>query len=97
MYSPKPLQRQEVAVVYLGEELLLRPPDGKATHVLNQTARLIWELCDGEHTAEDIEAAVRARFATPPDQDVLEDVRRILRIFDGHGLLASDSVAPALS
>lgn len=41
-------------------------------HFLNPTAAAVFELCDGEHDAEAIAAALAAAFglATPPNADV---------------------------
>ena len=61
---------------------------GGATHALNPTARLIWDLCDGAHTLAAIEAALREAFEVPVERDVAADVRRTLEGFQAKGLLA---------
>jgi hypothetical protein len=72
----------------LGSETLLYWPDGKAIHVLNRTAHAIWELCDGEHTVQEIEARIRDNFQIlDPHADVITDIHRTLQTFTEQGLL----------
>lgn len=72
----------------LGSETLLYWPDGKAIHVLNQTALAIWELSDGEHTVQDMEAWIRAKFQVlDPQTDILGDIQRTLQTFTDKGLV----------
>jgi hypothetical protein len=72
----------------LGSETLLYWPDGKAIHVLNRTALTIWELCDGNHTAQDMEALIRAKFqGIDSHVDVMTDINRTLQSFAEQGLL----------
>ena len=40
----------EVLQKDLGEETILSSPPMEAVHVFHRTARLIWDLCDEEHT-----------------------------------------------
>jgi hypothetical protein len=82
-----PRRRPEIHAQELGEELLLLGADGNAVHVLNPTARWIWERCDGRHTAAEIAEALRASFAVAPERDVAADVERTLSVFAAKGLL----------
>ena len=34
-------------------------------HFLNQTAAIVYELCDGQHTADDMAAAIQSLFGLP--------------------------------
>jgi hypothetical protein len=34
-------------------------------HFLNETAALVWDLCDGRHTVAEIADAVARRYAVP--------------------------------
>ena len=65
----------------LGDEVILYDPDQKAVHVLNATAQVVWELCDGEHKLEDIEHALRSRYSVPADRDVKADIIQTLNMF----------------
>jgi hypothetical protein len=83
----KPIRRSGITVKNLGHETLLYSAEGEAIHVLNATAQLIWELCDGKHTVTDIEQSLRTSFSVPAEQDVMADVRRTLETFNDKGLL----------
>jgi hypothetical protein len=66
---------------------LLYDPVADAVHVLNPTAWAIWELCDEEHTPDDMAAHLRVHFAGASDQDVDADVNLALRAFEREGLI----------
>ncbi len=76
-----------ITVQEMGEETLLYSTEAEAVHVLNPTAKLIWDLCDGEHTLADIEQALRASFSISAEHDVAADIRQTLETFAGKGLL----------
>ncbi len=82
-----PVRRADVLAVDMGRETLLQDSRGRAVHVLNETASLVWSLCDGQHSLAGIEAAVRARFAVATGADVRADVAAIVQQFAGQGLL----------
>jgi hypothetical protein len=82
-----PRRKPEIHAQELGEELLLLGADGNAVHVLNPTARWIWERCDGRQSAAEIAQALRASFVIEAEHDVLADVERTLGAFAAKGLL----------
>jgi methyltransferase-like protein len=45
----------EVAIIVMDD-------DNNSLHILNKTAAHIWEMCDGEHDADDIAASLNERF-----------------------------------
>jgi hypothetical protein len=70
----------------LDEDVLLYHPGRTKTIRLNQTASLIWTLCDGKRTIGQITALLAASF--PDDQDrILNDVEAALQRFAGEGAL----------
>ena len=85
--SAKPRQKPNIMANDLGEQVALYSVEGKAVHVLNPTAHLIWDLCDGEHSLEDIELAIRSSFAIPEGRDVQADIRRTVAELSEKGLL----------
>jgi hypothetical protein len=87
MHTKKPVRKPDVTIKDIGDETLLYGTDEQAIHVLNPTARLIWSLCDGQHTLADMEQAVHANFAVPEGRNVREDIQRTLDIFAGKNLL----------
>jgi hypothetical protein len=87
MNTTKPVRKPGIIVQDIGGEMLLYSAEGKAVHVLNPTAKRIWDLCDGGHTAEDMEQALRASFSIAAERDVAGDLQRTLEVFAAKGLL----------
>jgi hypothetical protein len=83
----RPCRRPDVVRQSAGKETLLYDPIADAVHVLNPTALLIWELCDGEHRIEDMEAALKHRYRVPEEADVGEGIVDTLDAFAKQGLL----------
>ena len=81
------VQKQGLTIQQLGNELILTDTPKKITHVLNPTARRIWELCDGNHTAHDMERVIMAGFSIPDGQDVAHDIRQAIKTFVEKGIL----------
>jgi hypothetical protein len=87
MKSARPTRKLDLTVKVIGGETLLYNGNEKAIHILNPTAKLIWDLCDGEHMLEDMEQEVRASFSIAEERDVAGDIRRTLEVFADKGLL----------
>ena len=83
----KPVRKPGITVKDIGGEILLYNTAEKAIHLLNPTAQLIWELCDGEHTPEDMDHVVRANFSVPDEHNVSADIQQTLAVFADKGLL----------
>lgn len=83
----KPVRKPGITARNIGGETLLYSAEEEAIHVLNPTAQLIWELCDGEHTIASMEQAIRANFSVAGERDVVGDIRRTLEIFAAKGLI----------
>ena len=71
----------------IGDETLLLDAKGGEVHVLNATALIIWQLCDGEHTLEMMASALRDQFALQGVDTVEQDVGQTLKLFSDKGLL----------
>ena len=84
------IQKQGIDVQQLGDELILTDTPKKMTHVLNPTARRIWELCDGRHTVQDMERVIKAGFSVPDGRDVAHDIQQAIKTFVEKGLLAGE-------
>jgi hypothetical protein len=67
-------------------ELLLFHPESTATVYMNQTAALVWQLCDGERPIQDIVDILNEGFAET-GQDLKSDIRKALESFKSHGAL----------
>lgn len=72
----------------IGNETLLLDSTGGAVHVLNATALVIWQLCDGKHTPSAIVSALHAQFDLQGVDTVAEDVKQTLTLFSDKGLLS---------
>jgi hypothetical protein len=79
-------RRADVLLVDDGVDSVLVPPDEERTHLLNPTARAIWELCDGQTDAEEMAAAICQVFAVSWD-DAMTDVARALNTMTEVGLV----------
>ena len=82
----RPLRRQGVIASRAGNRTVLRGPDGAELCELNDTARALWELCDGETSAEEIIDAVCA-IHDAPGSALADDVYRALAAFVEVGAL----------
>ena len=87
MNATRPVREPGIIVQDIGDETVLYSAEGKAIHILNPTAKRIWELCDGEHTLADIDKALRASFSIAAGHDVAGDVQQTLEVLAGKGLL----------
>lgn len=94
----KPTRREDVLCRRLDKtETLLYSPQAKALHILNPTARLIWEACDGEHTVEDIVKTIESHYTGTEGNDVSGQVYQTLDTFAVQGLLQPNTWPSAAS
>ena len=68
-----------------GENLLYRLGTHKAIH-LNETATLIWKLCDGSRTVQDIIDLLKKEFLDS-EADIALDVREAVELLVKEGAL----------
>ena len=87
MNTPNPIRKPDVLAQDMGGETVLYNGEEKALHILNAAAQRIWELCDGEHSVEDLSQAMRANFSVPEECDVARDIQQTLEIFYSKSLL----------
>ena len=96
MNDIKPLHKSNLILKDLGDEFLVYSAEHKELHVMNPTAHLIWELCDGEHSIVDIADEIRAHFSIPEARNIRDDVQKTVEIFQNKGLLEIKSNATDL-
>jgi len=89
MTTIKPRSRSDVVTRAVRSKRILYDNLSKSSHVLNETAEFIWNLCDGEHTISEIASEVRAFFDVPPDADLESDIQRTLGVLLKKGLLVT--------
>ncbi len=82
----RPARREGVWLRARGEENAVFDPATGGLHLLNETARAIWELCDGQTTTQEMVAAICELSGLHPDV-VTEDVQRTLTEFEQLGIL----------
>ncbi len=81
-----PRARPEVTQTDIDDEIILYNPADGATHALNLTAALVWELCDGAYALDGIAAEVASDFNIALDQ-ASGDVEPLIARFYTLGLV----------
>ncbi len=61
----------------IGDEIVVIKGDGKSAHVLNKTAALVWEKCDGKRGVDEIATDLCEGFNVSPEE-ARSDVREII-------------------
>ena len=87
MNEARPKHRPDLLERDLGEETLLYDAEGGSVHLLNATGQVIWRLCDGQHSAEDMAAYLRLTFEFDADIDLKRDVSQTLAELRGKQLI----------
>ncbi|MGE0449060.1 MAG: PqqD family protein [Vicinamibacterales bacterium] len=83
--SAIPRPRDDFKFVELeGESMLYRGDQGKALY-LNETASMLWKLCDGHRSVADIGDLLRDAY--PDARDLPEEVEAAVTLFVGHGAI----------
>jgi len=77
-----------------GELLVLKPSTNEA-HALNQTAAIVFDLCDGATTPVQMVAEVARRTGLPADQGIVE--LALAELSDAGLITLEESTQPALS
>jgi PqqD family protein of HPr-rel-A system len=85
-HDRRPVRREDVWLRTSGRENAVFDPATGGLHLLNETARAIWELCDGETTQREMVMAICHVSGLHSDV-VAEDVQRTLAEFDHLGIL----------
>lgn len=81
-----PRRRTDVVLLDTSSRSLVVAEGQQVTHVLNPTARAIWELCDGATTVGEIADAVCTIFDVTHDE-AMADVARALEQLAAAGLV----------
>jgi PqqD family protein of HPr-rel-A system len=89
------VQAEEILSRKIGDEVVVLKDDGLELHMLNRTAALIWEMCNGENTAKEIAAVLCERFPVSPEE-ANADVKETLEKLADLGLLKQAEGASVL-
>lgn len=82
----KPRRKPDYRLEMIDNELLLYHPAETKILYCNETASLIWELCDGQRTPQEITALLGDAFPEAADS-IADDVQVTLRQFVQHGAI----------
>jgi hypothetical protein len=72
-----PPRRRDVDVHELGDEAILTLPGDGCTYHLNQTARVVWERCDGATTTREMATMLACDYEVAFDE-ALNDVEELI-------------------
>jgi hypothetical protein len=84
--SRRPCRKADYRLEKIDDEMLLYHPGETKILYCNQTASLVWGLCDGQRTAEDITALLAESYPEAAEA-IPGDVEVTLRQFLEHGAI----------
>ena len=88
----RPRARPDVTVTDIDDEIILYDPSDGSTHALNLTGALVWDLCDGTRTLEEIADTVADDFGRPREQ-TRPDVEALAARLYALGLITGEAIA----
>jgi hypothetical protein len=68
--SPK-ARRDELLIQEVGDELVVYDEQRHQAHSLNRTAALVWRLCDGQTTVEELTSLLQYKFGLQADEELV--------------------------
>ncbi len=81
-----PLRNQDYRLEKMDEELLLFNPKTTNILYLNQTASLIWQLCDGQSNLQEMISLLKDSFPEA-GENIQQDVLETITLFKKHGAI----------
>ena len=79
----RPVRQPDFRLEVMDDELLLYHPERTTIMYCNQTASLVWNLCDGERTAGELIDLLSAAFPEASER-IPTDVQDVLTEFARH-------------
>jgi PqqD family protein of HPr-rel-A system len=83
----KPKARTDLTFVQIEDEAILYDPESVRLHHLNHSAALIFQLCDGSGTVEELARDIADELGLPED-DILKQVQQVVGHFEHSGILS---------
>lgn len=80
MTLDKPLRQPDYRLETIDDELLLFHPAKTQVLYCNQSASVIWQLCDGQRTTQEIVTLLRDTYPEAANE-IVEDVTATLQTF----------------
>ena len=88
MTSPQRLRaRDDLTVISLDDEAVIYDEDTGNLHHLNQTAALVFSMCDGTESARELSASIALAYGVDAGE-IEPQVRSVLRTLKHQGLVA---------
>jgi PqqD family protein of HPr-rel-A system len=84
----RPMVREGLTVIELDGEAVVYDEQSGNLHHLNQTAALVFSLCDGTGTARELSSDIAQAYGLGVDQ-IAPQVRSLLRTLKREGLVTS--------
>jgi len=84
--SDRPCRKPGYRLEIIDNELLLFHPTETVIMYCNETASLVWRLCDGERTTQEIIDLLAAAFPEEGDR-IAADVESVLTQFSQHSAI----------
>ena len=88
----RPRQVAGAEITELDQDLLVRPSGSETACQLNNTAAVIWDLCDGHRTVPEIAGALAGAFGL--DHHPLAEVAAAITEFSHAGILTEPAAYP---
>ena len=86
MNDQKPLRQPDFRLEKMDNELLLFNPKTTNILYLNETASLIWQLCDGQRSVTDMITLLIETFPEAGNS-IKQDVDETITLFQKHGVI----------
>jgi len=83
----KPLRNQDFRLEKMDNELLLFNPKSTNILYLNETASLIWQLCDGQRNVTELVSLLTETFPEA-GTNIKKDVEDTITLFKKHGAIS---------
>jgi Coenzyme PQQ synthesis protein D (PqqD) len=88
----RPRRQPDVVFRELADgETMLLTVSGEAAIVLNPVGAVIWSLCDGDHTLDEIAALIGERFPDLPLEQIAADVRDLIEQLSEAAVIRDES------
>ncbi len=88
--SDRPHRVSGITEYEVEDELVLYDPRNDHAHVLNATAAVVWWMCDGEHSVDQIVAELADLYDTESSR-IAGDVSTVLKDLASSGLITLPS------
>lgn len=82
----RPRKRAETLELDMGDGVILYNHDSSLVHHLNPSAAIVWHLCDGEASVEQLGAEVAEEYGLPVDR-VRTELAALVAELDALGLI----------